>query len=159
MADQQPVQIPQPPIPSKDPTDLTKMEMAELSAEKRSIILYERALDQIRDHNNYLVGQIDKLQKNNGEYISREGRYEKISFDNGTLRRSHIEMGVSFALATVGMGVGGALISSYPIAANTTPWEFVFGWALLISGIVFGFTSRVLVWIYAKIKTSFGSDG
>lgn len=148
------IHIPQPETPSDEPTELSKMEMADLGASKRNTVLYERSLAVFERHNKFLTGQIEKLQTEIQALTLKDSSYRQAIADVATLERAQIEMAVSFALATVGMAVGGGLIGSYPISPTTTPWQFVFGWTLIISGVVFGFTSRVIVWASVKIKAA-----
>lgn len=149
--------IPQPKTPSDEPSDFSKMEMADLSATKRNTVLYERNLAVFERHNKFLTGQIEKLQTDIQSLAIRDSSYTEAVSSVAMLERAQIEMAVSFALATVGMAVGGGLISSFPNSPADTPWQFVLGWALMLSGVVFGFTSRVIVWASVRIKENIGN--
>jgi len=146
------IHIPQPETPSDEPSEFSKVEMADLSASKRSTVLYERSLAAFKRHNKFLTVQIEKLQSDIQSLTLRDPCYNQAINNVAALERAQIEMAVSFAFATVFMAIGGGLISSFPYSPNSPPWQFVLGWTLILSGVIFGFTSRVVVWVSVKIK-------
>ena len=144
------VQIPRPEEPSKEPTEITQMEMAELSTEKRNTVLYERLLAQSMRQSAVLEGNMEEMQKHNSTLLQKDADHKDACVQVATLKRAQTEMAVSFGLATIAMAVGGALISSFPFANGIAPWQFALGWTLLLCGVVFGFTSRLIVWAVEK---------
>jgi hypothetical protein len=139
--------IPNPGVVSGEATDLTKAEMADLSAAKRNTVLYERNIEHLKSQISFLEQLVTKETTEKNAAISRNAALEEEAKCAIALRRAKTEMFVAFFLATVAMTIGGALISSYPITNSIAPWQFYFGWALIIMAIVMGLLSRFLVWL------------
>jgi hypothetical protein len=142
--------IPAPEEASLEPSELTKIEMADLSASKRNTVLYERTIDSLNKHIDYLKNKLDASDNERREAISKLDDYVDESYKVPLLRRENIEMYVMFALVTVSMAIGSALISSYPKTNTDIPWQFGLGWGMVGIGALFGIFGRVIVWSYYK---------
>jgi hypothetical protein len=130
--------IPAPEEASLEPSELTKIEMADLSASKRNTVLYERTIDSLNKHIDYLKNKLDASDNERREAISKLDDYVDESYKVPLLRRENIEMYVMFALVTVSMAIGSALISSYPKTNTDIPWQFGLGWGMVGIGALFG---------------------
>ncbi|NWE46864.1 hypothetical protein [Pseudomonas gingeri] len=137
--------IPDPEAGSKIPSELTKLEVAELAATKRSSFLYERSIEDLKDHISSLK---EAVATRDSKLSGRCQDVESIRNELATLRRANAEMFVCFLISTLTMAIGGALISSYPFSESVTPWQFSLGWGLVILSIVFGLFNRFVVWVY-----------
>jgi len=142
--------IPAPEEASIEPSELTQIEMADLSASKRNTVLYERTIDSLNKHIDYLKNKLDASDNERREAISKLDDYVDKSYKVPLLRRENIEMYVMFALVTVSMAIGSALISSYPKTNTDIPWQFGLGWGMVGIGALFGIFGRVIVWGYYK---------
>ena len=132
---------------SNEPTGLTKAEMADLSASKRNIVLYERTIEQFTSNIAFLENLVKiKKQEKQGALI-RCDSLELEARNAAALRRAKAEMFVAFLLATISMTVGCALISSYPITNDQASWQFLFGWALIVMAILMGIFGRAVLWL------------
>jgi len=120
--------IPDPGTPSNNHSQFSAMEMADLSDSQRSVVLYERMIETHDVWRNF------------------QGDHTRAVAEVASLKRGKLEMMVSFTLASITMALGGALISSFPYAVPV-PWEFWFGWVCIVLGLVFGITSRAIVWL------------
>ena len=140
------IKISSPGTPDNQPNDLTQQEMADLSAAKRNTVLYEKIIKDLKE-------DMGGLKSQNTLLLQKDSDHQRVCETHGMLRRSIIETHVSFALATVAMVVGGALISSYPIQHDDVPWQFAAGWCAIVLGVVFGVMSRVLVWMIGKLSS------
>lgn len=139
--------IPDPGVVPTEASDLTKAEMADLSAAKRNTVLYERTIEQFQNQIAFLEKLVHSEKSEKQDAFARCASFESEARNAVALRRAKAEMFVAFFLATIAMTIGGALIGSYPIANEHTPWQFYFGWALIIMAIVMGIFSRVVVWL------------
>lgn len=150
--------IPSPAPASEQPSDLTSLEIADLDDAQRNTVLYERALKEHTRTKDFLIDQV-KLIKEEKNELEKKREVDLVELrDKGAVERAHIEGNVSFALATVFMLIGGGLISSFPTLETNPPWQFVAGWVMLIAGVIFGFTSRVLVWVSLKVMNTVARD-
>ena len=132
---------------STEPTDLTKAEMADLTASKRNTVLYERTVEEFKLHIGLCEGLVNVEEQEKQRALTRGEALESEARNAAALRRAKTEMSVAFSLATIAMTVGSALISSYPITNGQTPWQFSFGWALIVMAIIMGVLGRAVVWL------------
>jgi hypothetical protein len=132
---------------STEPTDLTKAEMADLTASKRNTVLYERTIEHFKSHIAFLEGLVNTEKQEKQGALTRCKSLESEARNVAALRRAKAEMFVAFLLATISMTVGSALISSYPITNGQAPWQFSFGWALIVMAILMGVFGRAVVWL------------
>lgn len=150
--------IPVPDASSEKPSDLTVLEMADLGDAQRTTVLYERSLREHIQTKDFLVEQFNNIKAEKDE-LERKREADIAELRNKrAVERAHIEGNVSFALATVFMLLGGGLISSFPHLNSDLPWQFVAGWIMLVSGVIFGFTSRLLVWLCVKVSAALARD-
>jgi hypothetical protein len=140
--------IPSPGEVSKAPSELTKEEIAGLSASKRNIILYEKTIDELKAQVRYFKDLHEKEQEERRDALKRCEEYRKENQNIPALKRAKLETFVSLVAITCFMGLGGALISSYPISAGgqNTPWQFACGWSMIGFGIVTTLILRPAVW-------------
>lgn len=136
----------------EQPNELTQLEIADLTDKKRGTILYERMISDLKNRVEELNGRINNILQHNDLLIAKDSQHQDEIRENGAMRRSAVETTISFTLATLFMTVGGALISSYPMADKSTPWQFAFGWSAIICGFVFGITSRALAWLVIRLQ-------
>lgn len=141
---------------SNEPTDLTKAEMADLSSSKRNTVLYERTIEEFKLRISFLENLVSIEKQEKQGALTRCESLESEARNAAALRRAKAEMFVAFLLATISMTVGSALISSYPISNGQTPWQFSFGWALIVMAILMGIFGRAVVWLVVyKFPTYF----
>lgn len=137
--------------PSTQPSALTQAEIANLSAPKRNTVLYERAIERLEDYIKYLQKKLDDSENERKASLEKLENYIDNSDKIPLLKQENFEMYITFALATVCMAIGSALISSYPKTATETPWLFGFGWAMVVLSAFFGIFKKPIVWIYYKV--------
>lgn len=142
--------IPAAEIPSTEPSELTQAEMADLSASKRNTVLYERTIESLNRHIDYLKGKLDDSDAERKGAIGKLDNYIDDSYKVPLLKRENVEMYVMFTLVTVSMAIGSALISSYPKTATEIPWQFGLGWGMVGVGALLGIFGKAIVWIYYK---------
>lgn len=132
--------------PSSVPTVLASLEMADLSAQKRNTIIYERSISDLSNQAKRLSEQNTRL---NEKLLCLTEENAKIP----QLKRGKTEMYISSAVSTILMAIGGGLISSFPILADgKIPYQFAIGWTLLALAILLGALMRPLVWVvYYKL--------
>lgn len=138
--------IPSPGAVSTEASELTKAEIADLTAAKRNTVLYERTIEHFKSQIGFLEKLVNSEKTEKQEVISRCSSLEQEAKNATSLRRAKMEMFISFLLATIAMTIGGALISSYPINNGVAPWQFYLGWSMIGMAVVMGLFSRVLVW-------------
>lgn len=143
--------IPTPDNSSTEPSELTQAEMADLSAPKRNTVLYERTIESLNQHIDYLKGKLDDSDNERKGALGKLDIYIDNSYKVPLLKRENVEMYVMFALVTVSMAIGSALISSYPKTATEIPWQFGFGWGMVGVGALLGIFGKAIVWLYYKV--------
>ena len=143
--------ITEPEVPSTEPNEFTKAEMADLSASKRNTILYERTIDSLNSHIDYLKGKLDESDTERKVTDDKLDEYIDDAYKVPTLRREITEMYVTFALSTVLMTVGSIFISGYPKTTAIVPWQFSLGWAMVAIGALFGIASKAIVCFYHRL--------
>lgn len=126
--------IPSPEQPSHSPSELTQAEMADLSAPKRNTVLYERSIEVLlSDVQHYR----DVLKETQDERKALQKKLDD-NVQNSTkipvLKREKLEMFLTFCFVTFTMAIGSCLISSFPKTESHIPWQFGFGWALVLLG-------------------------
>jgi hypothetical protein len=127
--------------PSSQPSQLTQVEIAQMTAAQRNVFIYERQMDELRGQVTALTAENSSLSKDLRRYAEECGSIEQ-------LKRGKTELYVSSLISTIFMAVGGGLISSYPITADgNIPWQFATGWTLLGMAILFVALIRPIVWI------------
>ncbi len=137
--------IPKPEAGVDEPSELTAIELADLSANKRNTYLYE-------EHKRTLQTIVRELQAQKTELEQKREVDRTELMNKKATERAHCEAIVSFALATIIMTIGGGLISSFPMQKSEVPWQFALGWAFIISGIIFGIFSRMCVSVAMKVR-------
>ena len=146
--------IPVPNQPSTEANDLTKLEIADLTPARRNTLLYERSIEQLKKNIDYLQKKLDSSDDERRVAINKLDTYIDRSHQAPLLKRENFEMYVLFALMTVSMTIGSALISSYPKTEAGIPWLFGLGWGLVGTGSVFGIFGKPLVWVFYKLSKS-----
>jgi len=144
--------IPASENPSTEPSALTQAEMANMSATKRNTILYERTIESLSRSVDYLERKLDESDIERKNALKKLDHYTDDAYKIPLLKRENLEMYVMFALITVSMALGSALISSYPKTSTLIPWQFGLGWGLVGLGATLGIVGKASVWMYYRVK-------
>lgn len=92
----------------EQPNELTRLEIADLTDKKRGTVLYERMISDLKNRVEELNGRINSILQHNELLIAKDSQHQDEIRENGAMRRSAVEMTISFTLATFFMTVGGA---------------------------------------------------
>ena len=144
--------IPVPDQPSTEASDLTQIEIADLTPGRRNTSLYERSIEKLNGNIDYLQRKLDSSDDERRAAINKLDTYIDMSCQVPLLKRENLEMYVLFALITVSMTIGSALISSYPKTEAGIPWLFGLGWGLVGIGSLFGIFGKPIVWLFYKLS-------
>lgn len=147
-----PLPIPNENAPAKTDTELSKMEVADLTASKRNTILYQTVIEDLR-------GERLRLQEDNKrlEQTSAQNR-EQVAAQAKRLvsvEAQNTEMWVGSGLAACFLAIGGGLISTFPKTEDLVPWQFAVGWCFLGVGILTSVVIPVLVAAVHRVQAKF----
>ncbi len=116
--------------------------MADLSAPKRNVVMYERQLHSLNENVTRLRLKNEVLQEKNDSLQARVDGSQNLAEDLGALKRANFELFLDSVFSTIFMAIGGALISSFPLQAplkssiklSDIPCLFAAGWVFILMG-------------------------
>ena len=123
-------------LPSQvDPSLLVSQQFADMSPTARQDYSNKKLVKALETENEYLKSQINELNRELGE-----ARLNLLQLD--TLRHLHRSSRGFGVVASIGMTIGGALISTFKPGEGL----FSFGWGLLLAGSILLICKSVFNW-------------